>query len=63
MIVVVAILWFVLSRTLFGRRVYAVGGNAEAAELSGIHVDRTRILVFVISGLAAGTAAAIGVSS
>ncbi|MEJ6556156.1 ABC transporter permease [Microbacterium esteraromaticum] len=62
MIVVVAILWFVLSRTLFGRRVYAVGGNAEAAELSGIHVDRTRILVFVISGLAAGTAAAIGVS-
>jgi len=62
MVVVVAILWFVLSRTLFGRRVYAVGGNAEAAELSGIHVDRTRILVFVISGLAAGTAAAIGVS-
>ncbi|MGW9628545.1 ABC transporter permease [Microbacterium sp. NPDC055521] len=62
MIVVVAILWFVLSRTLFGRYVYAVGGNAEAAELSGIHVDRTRVLVFVISGLAAGTAAAIGVS-
>lgn len=62
MIVVVAILWFVLSRTLFGRHVYAVGGNAEAAELSGIHVNRTRILVFVISGLAAGTAAAIGVS-
>ena len=62
MIVAVAILWFVLSRTVFGRRVYAVGGNAEAAELSGIRVDRTRILVFVISGLAAGTAAAIGVS-
>jgi len=62
MIVVVAILWFVLSRTLFGRHVYAVGGNAEAAELSGIRVNRTRILVFVISGLAAGTAAAIGVS-
>ena len=62
MIVAVAILWFLLSRTLFGRRVYAVGGNAEAAELSGIHVARTRVLVFVISGLAAGTAAAIGVS-
>ncbi|MBS3180635.1 ABC transporter permease [Leucobacter manosquensis] len=62
MIAVVAALWFLLSRTVFGRRVYAVGGNAEAAELSGIHVDRTRIIVFVISGLAAGTAAAIGVS-
>ncbi len=62
MVAVVAVLWFVLSRTVFGRHVYAVGGNAEAAELSGLHVTRTRIIVFVISGLAAGTAAAIGVS-
>lgn len=62
MIVVVAAFWFLLSRTVFGRHVYAVGGNAEAAELSGIHVTRTRIIVFVLSGLAAGSAAAIGVS-
>ncbi len=62
MIAVVAIFWFILSRTVFGRHVYAVGGNAEAAELSGIHVDRTRVIVFVLSGLAAGSAAAIGVS-
>jgi len=62
MIVAVALLWFVLSRTVFGRHVYAIGGNPEAAELSGIHVSRTRVIVFVLSGLAAGTAAAIGVS-
>ncbi|WP_449276973.1 ABC transporter permease [Leucobacter sp. GX24907] len=62
MIAVVAAFWFLLSRTVFGRHVYAVGGNAEAAELSGIHVTRTRIIVFVLSGLAAGSAAAIGVS-
>lgn len=62
MIVVAAIFWLLMSRTVFGRHVYAVGGNAEAAELSGINVTRIRILVFVLSGLAAGTAAAIGVS-
>ncbi|MFD6700855.1 MULTISPECIES: ABC transporter permease [unclassified Microbacterium] len=62
MIAVVALLWFVLSRTVFGRHVYAIGGNPEAAELSGIHVGRTRVIVFVLSGLAAGAAAAIGVS-
>lgn len=62
MIVVVAILWFLLTRSVFGRHVFAVGGNPEAAELSGVKVDRTRIIVFTLSGLAAGLAAAIGVS-
>lgn len=62
MIAVVAALWFLLSRSIFGRHVYAVGGNAEAAELSGIRVRRVQVVVFVLSGLAAGTAAAIGVS-
>lgn len=62
MILVVAVLWFLLTRTVFGRHVFAVGGNSEAAELSGVKVNRTRIVVFAISGLAAGLAAAIGVS-
>ncbi|MEA2378135.1 MAG: D-xylose transport system permease protein [Thermoleophilaceae bacterium] len=39
---------FVLSRTRFGRYVYAVGGNAEAARRAGINVDRIRIAVFAI---------------
>lgn len=62
MVVVVGALWFTLSRTVFGRHVYAVGGNPEAAELSGIRVNRTRLIVFMVSGLAAGIAGAIGVS-
>ncbi|WP_282825636.1 ABC transporter permease [Gulosibacter sediminis] len=62
MVVVVGALWFTLSRTVFGRHLYAVGGNPEAAELSGIRVNRTRLIVFMVSGLAAGIAGAIGVS-
>ena len=49
------IFWtFVASRTRFGRHVYAVGGNPEAARRAGINVDRIRIGVFMISGLMAG---------
>jgi ribose transport system permease protein len=44
---------FVLRRTVFGRRVYAVGGNAEAARLSGTNTDRVIIGVYVISGVMA----------
>jgi D-xylose transport system permease protein len=49
------IFWtFIASRTRFGRHVYAVGGNPEAARRAGINVDRIRIGVFMISGLMAG---------
>ena len=48
---------FLLRRTGFGRHVYAVGGNETAARLSGVAVDRVKIVVFVISGLLAGLAA------
>ena len=51
--------WFGLSRTVFGRQVYAVGGNPEAARLSGIPVRRTIFTVYVISGLCAGIAAVL----
>jgi D-xylose transport system permease protein len=44
---------YIAKRTTFGRHVYAVGGNAEAARRSGINVPRIRILVFAISGLMA----------
>jgi len=40
----------VLQRTSFGRHVYAVGGNPEAARRAGINVDRVRIACFMISG-------------
>jgi ribose transport system permease protein len=48
-----------LARTIFGRRLYAVGGNPEAARLSGISLGRVRVAAFAVSGLAAGIAGAI----
>jgi D-xylose transport system permease protein len=45
---------FLAKWTTFGRHVYAVGGNAEAARRAGINVPRIRILVFIISGATAG---------
>jgi len=49
------LIWtFVAKRTTFGRHVYAVGGNAEAARRAGINVARIRILVFTIAGAMSG---------
>jgi D-xylose transport system permease protein len=48
------LLTFLAKWTTFGRHVYAVGGNAEAARRAGISVPRIRVLVFVISGATAG---------
>lgn len=50
MIVVFAIAHFVLTRTRFGRYVYAVGGNPEAARLAGIKTNRILMEVYIISG-------------
>jgi D-xylose transport system permease protein len=50
---------YVAKRTTFGRHVYAVGGNAEAARRAGINVPRIRILVFMISGFMAGAGGVI----
>src|SRR3546814_2094198 len=47
---------FLASRTRFGRYVFAIGGNPEAAELSGIHTRRTQMLVFTLMGLLCGIA-------
>jgi ribose transport system permease protein len=54
---IAAVVAIVLTRhARFGRALYAVGGNAAAAGLSGIRVDRVRLLVFVASGLTAALA-------
>jgi D-xylose transport system permease protein len=47
---------FLLGRTRFGRYVYAVGGNAEAARRAGINLNRVRLLCFTLGGLMAGVA-------
>ncbi|MEJ6392116.1 ABC transporter permease [Gymnodinialimonas sp. 2305UL16-5] len=48
--------WFLLHKTVPGRRLYAIGGNREAARLSGINVTWLRILAFGLTGLGAATA-------
>jgi ribose transport system permease protein len=53
MFVVLAILWLLVNRTALGQAMQAVGGNPEAARLSGIRVDRVRIIAFVICGVCA----------
>ena len=53
---------FIANRTRFGRHVYAVGGNPEAARRAGIEVDRIRIAVFMINGFMAGAGGIVLVS-
>ncbi|MFT3889350.1 MAG: ABC transporter permease [Arachnia sp.] len=59
LLLVVVIFQLILSRTTFGRHVYAVGGNPTAARLSGVNVDWVIIAVFTLSGLLAGLAGPI----
>lgn len=53
MMVLFVVFWFVSKRTAFGRSVFAVGGNAQAAFLSGINVRRIRVAIFVLAGMMA----------
>jgi ribose transport system permease protein len=61
-IIVVIASWFLLSRTSFGRYVYAVGGNADAARLAGVRVRWVIAATFMLSGLAAGLAGVLRAS-
>jgi ribose transport system permease protein len=49
--------WLLLNRTTFGRKVFAIGGNAEAARLAGIDVRRTTLYLYALSGTCCGIAA------
>jgi ribose/xylose/arabinose/galactoside ABC-type transport system permease subunit len=59
MAVVAAAGVFVLSRTVFGRQVYAIGGNETAARYAGIPVGRVKIIVYTIMGMLAGLSACV----
>lgn len=52
-IIVYLILWILLTKTSYGRKIYAVGGNEKASFISGIKIDKVKILVYVISALMA----------
>ena len=50
----VLVAWFILKRTVLGTRIYAVGGNIEAARLAGINVTLVLLFVYAMSGLLSG---------
>jgi ribose transport system permease protein len=55
-LVVLGLVWIVLEQTIYGRRLYAIGGNVEAARLAGVRIKRLRLIAFGISGLGAALA-------
>lgn len=59
MLLCYVVAWFVLRKSPYGRYVIAVGTNREAAVLSGINVDKTKIIVFTLVGLFVGIAAVV----
>jgi ribose transport system permease protein len=55
-ILIALVAWFILAKTTFGFRIYAVGGSEKAARLSGIRVPQTKILAFMVMGLLSAVA-------
>lgn len=55
-LVLLAAAYFILTRTSFGRGIYALGGNERSARIMGIHTARTRILIYAIAGLCSALA-------
>jgi fructose transport system permease protein len=62
MVLVFAVLWYLLNKTAWGRHVYAIGDDKEAADLAGVRTDRTLVSVYVLAGFvcALGGWASIG---
>ncbi|MCL6602618.1 MAG: sugar ABC transporter permease [Paenibacillus sp.] len=59
-VIVLAVIFYILStKTTFGRHIYAIGGNIEAARLSGINIKKKTMLIFVLSGLLASIASIV----
>ena len=53
------IAWFILTRTKLGLHIYAIGGNQQAARLSGINLDKTKMVVYTLGGLLCAIAAIV----
>jgi ribose transport system permease protein len=60
--IIVFLIWLLLTRTTFGRRVFALGANAEAARMSGINTKGVLILVYVLSGFIAAFAGVVQIA-
>lgn len=62
LVITMAVTWYLLKHTVFGRSVYAIGGNEEAANASGINVDRVKMKAYIINGIFVGLAGIIFMS-
>ena len=58
-IIAVVFMWFLWNKTRFGKNLFAVGGNSEAAAVSGVNVGKMIIMVYVLAGLFYGLGAAL----
>ncbi|WP_034869717.1 galactose/methyl galactoside ABC transporter permease MglC [Clostridium lundense] len=57
--IVIFLIWFIYNKTRFGKYIYAIGGNPNAAEVSGVNVDATLIKVYALAGALYGLAGAL----
>ena len=62
MVIIAIVTWYLLNNTRFGRHLYAIGGNEEAARASGIKVNQTKMTAYVISGAFVGLAGVLFMS-
>lgn len=61
MVIVAALGWFVLWRTVIGRRVFAIGGNETAAKYAGVPVGRVKVIVYTVMGALGGLSACMAI--
>ena len=54
LIITLIVTWYLLKHTIFGRSIYAIGGNEEAANASGINVDKIKMKAYIINGILVG---------
>jgi inositol transport system permease protein len=62
MVGLLVITWYILKHTVFGRSIYAIGGNEEAANASGINVNKVKMRAFIINGIFVGIAGVLFMS-
>ncbi|TGV90206.1 ABC transporter permease, partial [Mesorhizobium sp. M2D.F.Ca.ET.145.01.1.1] len=58
-LIAAVVYWFLLHRTSFGRRVFAIGNNPVAAQFSGVRVGRIKFILFCLTGLMSGIASVL----
>jgi inositol transport system permease protein len=62
LVAILIVTWYILRHTVFGRSIYAIGGNEEAANASGINVNKIKMRAFIINGILVGIAGVLFMS-